>query len=374
MSAAFSVTDLALFGRVMFPWALSPLASGASMILSVMTLLRTSGRCPPGPVIQNVNEEACLSSLVTLKEIVYWQYALIGRGTCVIRGEVKEDSDLSGKDLTVKICWPSRWRTSEVDFLEAAHTYALSQNDEHILGHIPQAFLHQDFYSTADGPRGKCAFENDDHRVLPVIVMDSYLPMSQLHTASDFTQVIIDVIKCHRALHEGPKILHWDISMNNIMFCRGENNRCGSFHLDRRFRTGTLPFMAIDLLAGKDKIHWVRHDLESILWVTVWYTARYHEGIETTRAFQVWRKADMFTLAEKKVYFLNTTDLYEPTAHFNTVAVWVGLLLDLFCHARGARTALSFRYRKDRTSETLDPETLGGRITYETFLHILEEE
>jgi hypothetical protein len=98
----------------------------------------------------------------------------------------------------VKISWSSWWRTSEVGFLEAAHNYALNQNDEHILGHIPQVLLHQDFYSTVKGPRGKCGFESDDHdhRVLRVIVMDSYLPMTQLHTASDFTQVIIDVVKC----------------------------------------------------------------------------------------------------------------------------------------------------------------------------------
>ncbi|KAF9502723.1 hypothetical protein BS47DRAFT_1403189 [Hydnum rufescens UP504] len=200
--------------------------------------------------------------VVTLKEIVYRQYALIGRGTY----------------LMVKISWPSRWRTSEVDFLEAAHTYALNQNDEHILGHIPQVLLHQNFYSTVDGPRGKCAFENDDHRVLRVIVMASYFPMTQLHTASDFTQVIV-------LFTTDKQVVGVLIDFDLAVFVE-VNPRTGSLHLDRRFRTGTLPFMAIDLLYGKDKIHWVRHDLESILWVTVWYTARYHEGTETTRAFQ----------------------------------------------------------------------------------------
>ncbi|KAF9506111.1 hypothetical protein BS47DRAFT_1353262 [Hydnum rufescens UP504] len=205
--------------------------------------------------------------------------------------------------------------------------------------------------------------------------MDSYFPMTQLHTASDLTQVIIDVVKCHRALHEGPKILHRDISMNNIMFCRGKENRVigvlidfdlavevdpqyRSLHLDRRFRTGTLPFMAIDLLDETDKIHWVRHDLESN-----------PLGIETTMAFQVWRKSNMPTLAEKKVYFLSKSRMYEPTALFGSVAVWVRLLLRLFRHARDAREDT-----EDETSETLDPETLGGCITYETFLHSLGEE
>ncbi|KAF9506114.1 hypothetical protein BS47DRAFT_1353271 [Hydnum rufescens UP504] len=163
--------------------------------------------------------------------------------------------------------------------------------------------------------------------------MDSYLPMTQLHTASDFTQVIIDVVKCQSScLHDGAKILHRDISMNNIMFRRGKDNRVigvlidfdlavfvevdpqhGSLQLDRRFRTGTLPFMAIDLLAETDKIHW---------------------RIETTMAFQVWRKSDMKQLAKEKGWLLITRREYKATALFGRVAVWAGLLLRLFRDAR----------------------------------------
>ncbi|KAF9506104.1 hypothetical protein BS47DRAFT_461344 [Hydnum rufescens UP504] len=238
-------------------------------------------------------------------------------------------------------------------------------------------------------------FENDDNRVLRVIVMDSYFPATQLHTTSNFTQVIIDVVKCHRALHDGPKILHRDISMNSLMFRRGKDKRAigilidfdlavfveidpqyGSLHLNRRFRTGAPPFMALDLLDGTDKIHWVRYDLESFLWVTVWYTARYHEGIEATMAFQLWRKTNMTQLAVEKNYFLMTTEMYEPTEHFGKVAHWVGSLVYLFVEALHARNVLRWKakYGGGQTSETLDMETLGGRVTYQIFLRILEEE
>lgn len=181
--------------------------------------------------------------------------------------------------------------------------------------------------------------------------------------------------------------------MNNIMFYRGKDNRVigvlidfdlavfvddqdgRTLHLDRRFRTGTLPFMAMDLLDETDKIHWVRHDLESVLWVTVWYTARYDKGIETTDAFQDWRKSNMKQLVEKKIWLLNTTDMYKPTELFRPVTVWVFALMDLFRDTRLARDLQTrAKYARGQTSETLDPETLGGRITYQTFLHILEEE
>ncbi|KAF9506483.1 hypothetical protein BS47DRAFT_1489335 [Hydnum rufescens UP504] len=180
--------------------------------------------------------------------------------------------------------------------------------------------------------------------------------------------------------------------MNNIMFCSGENNRAvgvlndfdsalfvqvnpqyGSLHFDRRFRTGTAPFMALELLDETDKIQCVRHDLESFLWVTIWCTSHYHGGIKTTMAFQDWQKFNITELAPQKGFFLFTLGVWEPTAQFGRVAVWLGPLFHLFCDARNARQNLIFRlkYGRGQTSETLAMETLGGHTTYQTFLHIL---
>ena len=39
--------------------------------------------------------------------------------------------------------------------------------------------------------------------------------------------------------------------------------------------TGTLPFMGIDRLTSRDKTHWPRHDLESLI---VLFISRHHEG------------------------------------------------------------------------------------------------
>ncbi|KAF9502646.1 hypothetical protein BS47DRAFT_1490651 [Hydnum rufescens UP504] len=66
-------------------------------------------------------------------------------------------------------------------------------------------------------------------------------------------------------------------------------------------------------------------------------------------------------------------DAWEPTAQFGRVAVWLGPLFRLFRDARNARQNHIFRpqYGRGQTSETLDMETLGGRTTYQTFLHIL---
>ncbi|KAF9507515.1 hypothetical protein BS47DRAFT_1398578 [Hydnum rufescens UP504] len=263
----------------------------------------------PSP-LQNLSPELLLNftmGWLRLKEIVHRQYALIGRGTCVVRGEVKDGSDLTGKGLTVKITLG----------------YPLRQNNEHILGHIPQVLLHQDYDSTAGGPRGKWAFDNDDHRVLHVIVMHNYFPISKLHTSSEDNRVIGVLIDFDLAVFI-------TVDLQDI-----------SIHLDRRFHTGTLPFMAVDLLDETDKIHWVRRELELFLWVMVWYTARYHEGIETTMAFQICLEIALPWLAKEKSYLLNKPDV-------------------VFNRARVDRKA---KREGGQTSEVFDMETLGNRIT-----------
>ena len=39
-------------------------------------------------------------------------------------------------------------------------------------------------------------------------------------------------------------------------------------------RTGTKPFMAIDLLQRNAAVHMYRHDLESMFYVLIWITSR----------------------------------------------------------------------------------------------------
>jgi hypothetical protein len=45
-------------------------------------------------------------------------------------------------------------------------------------------------------------------------------------------------------------------------------------------RTGTKPFMAIDLLGNPTDVHRYRHDLESLFYAIFYVTSRYHNGSE----------------------------------------------------------------------------------------------
>jgi hypothetical protein len=92
---------------------------------------------------------------------------------------------------------------------------------------------------------------------------------------------------------------HNDISVKNLMYDK-DNNDCGILndydlaHLNGRPRpsgtdpTGTIPFMAFDLLTrdawdGKVK-RLYRHDCESFAWVLLWICCRYENGKEITDA------------------------------------------------------------------------------------------
>ena len=103
---------------------------------------------------------------------------------------------------------------------------------------------------------------------------------------------LIVLIPGYRWLFEVPKILHRDISQHNLMLRKEDDKIYGVLNdLDlavdadvksasSKQRTGTKPFMAIDLLRPDPPVHMYCHDLESMFYVVVWITSRFHNGEE----------------------------------------------------------------------------------------------
>ncbi|KEF50786.1 uncharacterized protein A1O9_13160, partial [Exophiala aquamarina CBS 119918] len=95
-----------------------------------------------------------------------------------------------------------------------------------------------------------------------------------------------DAITAHRSLYLEGKVLHRDISENNIIITDPKRNdgfmgmlidsdlakELGSGRTGARCRTGTMEFMAIEVLLGIS--HTYRHDLESFFYVLIWQCAR----------------------------------------------------------------------------------------------------
>ena len=76
-------------------------------------------------------------------------------------------------------------------------------------------------------------------------------------------------------------------------------------------RTGTIPFMALQLLSGERVVHMFRHDAESFIWLFLWVCGC-SDGSKRevlVAPYNVWRKLYMAACQEKRKAFLSAVDL-----------------------------------------------------------------
>ncbi|OTA80657.1 hypothetical protein M434DRAFT_40850, partial [Hypoxylon sp. CO27-5] len=99
--------------------------------------------------------------------------------------------------------------------------------------------------------------------------------INDFNTISELLQAIRDAIKAHQSLYKTGRILHRDISSNNIIITKpdtADGFKGMLIDLDlakvkdtgpsgAQHQTGTVQFMAVEVLRKVD--HTYRHDLES---------------------------------------------------------------------------------------------------------------
>jgi serine/threonine protein kinase len=114
-------------------------------------------------------------------------------------------------------------------------------------------------------------------------------PINKFKRVREFLETYRDSIKVHRSLYYDGKILHRDISENNIIVTDAEGERdlrgmlidldlgkgLNSGLSGARYRTGTMEFMAIEVLEGRAYTY--RYDLESFFYVFLWVIIRYSQ-------------------------------------------------------------------------------------------------
>ncbi|UKZ48431.1 hypothetical protein TrVGV298_002654 [Trichoderma virens] len=136
-------------------------------------------------------------------------------------------------------------------------------------------------YST-QAPQGTSLVQQNDaqvaydNRILRVLAISpAGRCVNQFRSIPELLTCLCDAIKVHRSLYQDGKILHRDISENNIIITNpvtadGFNGMLIDLDLAKeegkgpsgaRHRTGTMEFMAIEVLLGT--AHTYRHDLES---------------------------------------------------------------------------------------------------------------
>ena len=123
-------------------------------------------------------------------------------------------------------------------------------------------------------------------RALSEFTQRSQSTNSVLSAIRELLTTLRGAIKAHRSLYLKGNILHRDISENNIIITNPKETGgfagmlidldlakvLGSGRSGARHQTGTMEFMAIEVLQGID--HTYRHDLESFFYVLIWLCAR----------------------------------------------------------------------------------------------------
>ncbi|KAJ7066492.1 hypothetical protein C8F01DRAFT_703727 [Mycena amicta] len=273
--------------------------------------------------------------------IVFKSNEPTGRGICVVRTHLVR----TAAAVVLKSSWPAESRM----LVAATAVEHATSNDAKYLGKLPEIKYPQGSPQMFlfDLLKDEC-----EQRVLRIVVWEELSPITKLTTAADVAKAFRGIFDCYRWLVEVTKIMHRDISLNNLMFRRRNGQLCGvlndydlAVQLDAatqstsRQRTGTRPFMSMDLLVdGPPPLHVYRFDLESLLHAMIFLTRQYEDGKKIPNPLlEDWYQVDTKSLSEKKLAFLKTT-LPPATANFT-----------------------------DLDTLLFDKETLGGYVTFDTF-------
>ncbi|KAF5383837.1 hypothetical protein D9615_003854 [Tricholomella constricta] len=215
-----------------------------------------------------------------------------------------------------------------------------------------------------------------------------------------FQDVFVDCLEGHYHAFANSKVLHRVLSANNLRF-RCTDNTSGKakgiltdwdmasdvkanddiLPSTATHRTGTIPFMAIDLLIVNKRPppHLFRHDLESFFYILVWAAFYYDfdkkERRETKPLPQLeeeWNNADLKGCANSKKGFLTDPDARNELFALvplegQSLLPWMNSVWLLFWKARYSRGTHVLM-----TPEAgWDDKTSGGVLTFENFMEAL---
>ncbi|KAG2140139.1 hypothetical protein DEU56DRAFT_886064 [Suillus clintonianus] len=218
-------------------------------------------------------------------------------------------------------------------------------------------------------------------RVLYILEFRKLQPITELHGIK-FFDAWQQCIKCHATLWR-KGVYHRDVSPGNMMWYEKDGKFIGILNdydlsslasdLGPRGneRTGTVPFMATDLLTknlgqtGEVK-HLYRYNLESFVWVFIWVCLRYREGVllpTGLRPLDEWATLDAVACGMRKHYFLSYLENYYPTGiedHMGCFLVDCVEMLRQHATDRASRLNLLLKQRATKQSDDEGPEDIDG--------------
>ncbi|KAJ3552748.1 hypothetical protein NM688_g3990 [Phlebia brevispora] len=340
---------------------------------------------------------------VTMDQCLFAQHILIGRRTFLYT--VDTDPVISKDKLIMKVSYQVTTRRKEYDLVALVK--------EKIVRHLPQIHLWADLWQLSDGVRDlflqkdKQRVKYED-RVLRAIIYTRYSQIRPLFSENiQLIPVMVDqMIDCLSDLWYKANILHRDVSVNNIMYeKRGDyyhfvlidfdmaielpDGDLSDYSPSSKHRTGTLPFMAYELIedafeATRVKFrrwrpmpHVLYHDMQSLFWVAVWcglvlfrHTLHDDERKALLEFVAFWEDTNMNFLAAYKANLARKKVSKWPVPHpvpFDSLAGWFDAWSDVLrsvAHAQEDREAeVEKAVAQGRDPAPFDEHTVGGTIT-----------
>ena len=337
--------------------------------------------------------------------------------------------------LAIKFSWVQSRRTSEADILDKARAvlrkvdadpeHRKLYGDRKLEDSLPNVIAKKDLDDLKKEGSFRwftqfcfADFEAEANRIYRCIAMELLRPLFSVTSLDHFKEAIRDIVlgsceyvyECvefashllsldlahHFLAVSEDIILHRDISLHNLMVrvhpgtyeVHGVLNDFDLASLgppvkDGHFghRTGTRPYMSIDLLGSDTPVHLERFDWESFFYVICWIASHYSFGEEVeSQAFKVWDESNdekLRSIKAEVLYGLSTIDLDALFTDFfkPLVDCWIKPIQKMFRAADSARGEFRDlkKARPDDKTLVFDEETIGGHVTWEKLWGILKQ-
>ncbi|THG93408.1 hypothetical protein EW026_g7818 [Hermanssonia centrifuga] len=279
------------------------------------------------------------------------------------------------------------------------------------VGHLPEVHMWGDFWKMSEGVRAiffeRCGPDHEyEDRVFRGIVYSQYFPLKDLFSKSWelIPTMVYQMLDCLHDLRYKAKILHRDISANNVMWeMQGDEvifklidfdfaafvddeGRPAATTPSSKHRTGTLAFMAYelvdDMIHRNDSdyepiVHLLCHDFQSLFYVSAYSMIIMPEVKDTVKrglyrkTVWLWENGSMDQIAGCKALLWDSCKIEKlpMPPQCEPLRPWLLLFSDIM---QGARSR--FRSHRKNKSELFDQETVGGVLTRDAIKNTLMEE
>ncbi|KAF6753295.1 hypothetical protein DFP72DRAFT_428272 [Ephemerocybe angulata] len=218
---------------------------------------------------------------------------LISRATTVYKVARRlSDGSFSEEPSALKFSWPLEKRVPENEIVDHLKKVLPARS----LAHLPNIFFAitltpEELNIPWTKMDLKLTKDNHQDRVFRGLASPFYKKLWQAGSIENFKKVWLDCLQFHYLAFRKGKVLHRDISEHNLMVHEHPDGTVAGILNDwdmakfvdtaqdgvtaGHHRTGTPPFMALDLIHGRDRVHHLRHDLESFFYILIWAVFHY---------------------------------------------------------------------------------------------------